>query len=122
MSFKYSPTFKRQIRRPDGSWINITFNNAEQRNPFMRENEEHIHRAFTNLYLYNNNFRFLIDGGEFVQYKASIAVIKNFHQGVEEANPHINFKFHNHPTDTTYHAYFDTNGEICRVSYVVDVL
>ena len=124
-TFKYSPSFKRQIKRVDGSWFNITFNYNTERNSFLREHEEHIHRAFTNLYYMNTNFRMLVDGTGEVPNRVSIAVINNFHQTGEETHPHINFQFkyqYYQTQEIMYHAYFDPNGEIYRVTHVVEVL
>jgi hypothetical protein len=118
--FQYSPFFKRQIKREDGSSILIHFNAKIKHS---NETMEHIHRAFTSFYCENSNFRSLFCGDD-VKI-TSISVISHFlSNDEEEANPYIIFKlyYHTFVSEITYQAYFDeSTGDIYRVSYEIDI-
>lgn len=120
--FEYSSTFKRQITKTDGSWVNITFNRDERYNPFTERDIELIHRAFDNCYHRNQGFVNLLSR---VGY--SMQVLKNFHLSEGDVMPHINFRFHNFfeggiKDERVYHAYFDGNGEIASITFLTNIM
>jgi len=119
--FEYGPSFKRQITRQDGSWINITFNREEKYNPFTDRDMELIHRGLENCYRRNQGFVNLLGCVGF-----SLQVINNFHISGHDTQPHINFRLHNFleggiRDERIFHAYFDPNGDISSVTFVTNV-
>lgn len=120
--FEYGPSFRRQIDKLDGTWVNVTFAREEKYNPFTERDMEIIHRALQMLYIKNKGFSDLLSRKGF-----SLSVVNNFHVSGGDMFPHINFKLHNFfegesQDDRCFHAYFDHNGYICSVTYITNVL
>jgi len=120
--FEYGSSFRRQITKPDGSWVNISFNRDEKYNPFTERDMELIHRAIENCYRRNQGFVNLLSR---VGY--SLQIVKNFHISVDDIQPHINFRLHNFleggiKDERVYHAYFDPNGDISNITFITNVL